>query len=91
VRTHPFCPEHRSAPTRANALELSLSRNDQYQILWLLDVATVAERRLRQLLTADGSLLTQVVQTPMTGEFDAIRVAPSGGDSLYKLGHLRAR
>jgi len=78
-----------SPPTSANAIEASLSRNDTYRILWFSNGTAVGERTIRQPLTSDGSLRTHIIQVPGTGEFDAIRVVPSGGDSLYYLGHLR--
>jgi arabinofuranosyltransferase len=77
------------SPTRAVAIEISLSRNDVYQILWLLHGITVGEATIQQPLTSDGRFLTRKVEVPTRDAFDAIRVVPSGGDSLYSVGHLR--
>lgn len=79
------------SPTRATAIEISVSRNDTYRILWLLHGISVGEHTIQQPLTSDGRFVTRTVEVPIRTEFDAIRVVPSGGDSLYSLGHLRIR
>jgi arabinofuranosyltransferase len=80
-----------SPPARADALEVSLSRNDTYRILWMSNGNTVGEQTIQQPFTSDGRFLTRIVQVPTRDLFDAICVVPSGGDALYSLGYLRIR
>jgi arabinofuranosyltransferase len=75
--------------TRARQIELSVSRNDTYQVLLMNDGSVVAERSIDQPMTRDGGLRTHVVDVPADDEFDVIRVLPRGGDSVYRLGYLR--
>jgi arabinofuranosyltransferase len=70
-------------------IELSVSRNDTYTVVFLNNGRAVGERRLRQRMQADSSLLTHTVELPPDVVFDAVRVQPSAGDARYALGHLR--
>jgi arabinofuranosyltransferase len=70
-------------------IELSVSRNDTYTVVFLNNGRAVGERRLRQRMQADSSLQTHTVELPPDVVFDAVRVQPSAGDARYALGHLR--
>jgi hypothetical protein len=76
-------------PTRAGRIELSVSRNDAYRVLFINNGSVVGERSIDQPMTRDGSVRTHVVEAPNVREFDAIRIVPSRGDSVYHLGYLR--
>jgi arabinofuranosyltransferase len=77
------------APARARRVELSVSRNDCYRVLFMEAERRVAERSLEQPLRADGGLTSHVIDAP-DRQFDRIRVLPEGGgDSIYRLGYLR--
>jgi arabinofuranosyltransferase len=76
-------------PVRAGKIEMSVSRNDAYRVLFMNDGSVVAERSLDQPMTRDGGLRTHVIDGPGDREFDVIRILPSGGDSVYRLGHVR--
>ncbi len=76
-------------PTRAGRIELSVSRNDAYRVLFINNGSVVGERSIDQPMTRDGSVRTHVVEVPNVREFDAIRIVPSRGDSVYHLGYLR--
>jgi hypothetical protein len=76
-------------PTRARQIELSVSRNDVYDVVLMNDGSVVATRSIDQSMTRDGGLRTHTVDVPADLEFDVIRVLPKGGDSVYRLGHLR--
>jgi arabinofuranosyltransferase len=76
-------------PNSRGRVELSVSRNDTYTLVFLNLGRPVAERRVRQLMQADSSLRTHTVELPADVAFDAIRVQPSAGDARYALGHLR--
>jgi hypothetical protein len=75
--------------THARQVELSISRNDAYEVLFMNDGAVIARRSIDQPMSRDGGLRTHVVDAPADREFDVIRVLPAGGDSIYRLGHLR--
>ncbi len=76
-------------PTRAGRIELSVSRNDAYRLLFINNGSVVGKRSIDQPMTRDGSFRTHIVEAPDAREFDAIRILPSRGDSLYHLGYLR--
>jgi arabinofuranosyltransferase len=76
-------------PMRAAKIELSVSRNDVYRVLFINDGAVVDERSIDQPMTRDGGLRTHVIDAAGGREFDVIRILPSGGDSMYRLGYLR--
>jgi arabinofuranosyltransferase len=78
-----------SEPTRARAIVLSVSRNDNYRLLFTNRGRTVAERYIAQYLQDDSSLRTHRVDLANDVEFDAILVKPSDGDGRYSLGHLQ--
>jgi arabinofuranosyltransferase len=80
-------------PTRGAQVELSLSRNDTYRVIFFSKGVEAGESTIQQVLMTNGSLRTHVIPVPMgtSAEFDAVRVLPSGGDSLYSLGHLLVR
>jgi arabinofuranosyltransferase len=75
--------------TQARAIELSVSRNDRYEVTLLEEGRPVFRTRLEQRMQADSSLVTHTVEVPEEARFDAILVQPSGGDARYSLGHLR--
>jgi arabinofuranosyltransferase len=77
------------APTEARAVELSVSRNDQYDLTFLHEGRPVHKSRLDQRERGDSSLVTHVIDVPEGTRFDAILIEPSGGDARYSLGHLR--
>lgn len=73
----------------ARALELSVSRNDQYWITLLQEGETVYRVALNQPMNSDSSLITHKIDLPQNRTFDAVLVQPSGGDARYALGHLK--
>jgi len=77
------------APTRAERVELSVSRNDRYRVIFLKEGAAVGECRIDQPVSRDGGFQTHVVDAPQDRDFDTIRILPRGGDAIYRLGHLR--
>jgi arabinofuranosyltransferase len=77
------------APARARAVELSLSRNDDYRVELLRQDRTVYEGRISAIVGDDSSLIMRAIAVPPTVEFDAVRVEPTNGDTRYSLGHLR--
>jgi arabinofuranosyltransferase len=76
-------------PSRASALELTLSNNDRYRVTLSEGDRTVHETSADGVLNKDGRLLTYRLPVPNTVEFDTIRVEPTSGDGRYSLGHLR--
>jgi arabinofuranosyltransferase len=76
-------------PVRARKIEVSVSRNDAYRVLFMNDGSVVAERSIDQPITKDGGFRAHVIDAPADREFDLVRVLPSGGDSVYRFGYLR--
>lgn len=77
------------APTRVARLELSVSRNDRYEIVLVKDGRAVSAAELDQLLSQDGAPALHTIMFETPAEADLVRVLPSGGDSRYTLGVLR--
>lgn len=77
------------APAHARAIELSVSRNDEYRVELLKQDRSVYEGRINATISDDSSLITRAVAVPATVEFDAVRIEPTNGDRRYSLGHLR--
>jgi len=77
------------AATNAAAIELSVSRNDRYDLILLREGRAVYTDRINQAMSGNGSLVTHRVIIPPDVQFDAVLVRPSGGDARYSLGHLR--
>jgi arabinofuranosyltransferase len=72
----------------AQALELSVSRNDRYRITLLDAGSSVYETTVDQAMSGDSSLVTRTIDLPRRIMFDAVLIRPSGGDARYALGHL---
>lgn len=75
-------------PRSAQALELSVSRNDRYRITLLDKGSSVYETTVEQAMSGDSSLTAQRIDLPTPMTFDAVLIRPSGGDARYALGHL---
>jgi hypothetical protein len=71
----------------ADALELSVSRNDHYRVTLIEKGRRVYETVIRQAMSGDSSLVMRTVALPALA-FDTVLVRPSGGDARYSLGHL---
>jgi arabinofuranosyltransferase len=71
------------------SLELSVSRNDRYDITLTKDGTVVYETVLHQAMSGDSSLVTHTIPLPADLSFDAVLVRPSNGDARYAIGHLR--
>jgi arabinofuranosyltransferase len=78
-----------TAPTHAHAVELSVSRNDEYRVVLVKQDRAVYQRVIGQPYGDDSSLITRSVSVPAAVEFDAVLVEPTLGDARYSLGHLR--
>ena len=76
-------------PTRAGQIEMSVSRNDAYRVLFMNNGSVVAERSIDQPMTPRWKLPDPRRRGPSDREFDVIRIVPSRGDSVYRLGHVR--
>jgi hypothetical protein len=70
------------------ALELSVSRNDVYEVKLRHEGRTVARRRSAPLMSADGSLALRSIAIA-ADRADAVLVRPAGGDGRFSLGHVR--
>jgi arabinofuranosyltransferase len=77
------------AARSAQALELSVSRNDRYRVALLNQDVSVHEADIDQPMSLDSGLVTRTIDVPPTAVFDRVLVRPSGGDARYSLGHLR--
>jgi arabinofuranosyltransferase len=76
-------------PTRGQTVELSVSRNDRYQVVLYLGGRAVHDSSIEQRMQSDSSLITHTIPVPGGVTFDAVRVRPSEGDARYAVGHLR--
>ena len=75
-------------PRTASTIRASVSRNDSYHLSLERDGETVWETEIDQPPSGDSSLLAHDIEIPSDILFDAVRLKPSGGDSLYALGYL---
>jgi arabinofuranosyltransferase len=74
---------------RASRVELSVSRNDRYRVLFLRDGSIVGDKWIEQPMSRDGGLQPHVIDAPREEDFDAIRIVPRGGDATYAFGYVR--
>jgi arabinofuranosyltransferase len=73
--------------TKASRVEVSVSGNDTYDVVFLNGGHQVGQQRIVQTLTPGGHLQKHRVAAP-DASFDTIRLEPSGGDSRYSVGHI---
>jgi arabinofuranosyltransferase len=76
--------------TTGGRVEVSVSRNDHYGVIFMRDGQSVGERAIVPPMQADSSLIVHTIEVPAGLVFDAVRIVPSAGDARYSLGHLRA-
>jgi arabinofuranosyltransferase len=74
--------------TGAREVEFSVSGNDTYRVKLLSGERSVHEGRIVQRPDWQGGLTTHVLTVPAGIRFDSVLIQPSGGDSVYELGHL---
>jgi arabinofuranosyltransferase len=74
---------------QGRTLEISLSRNDYYELQVLQHGKVREVLNIDPAATTDGSLLTHRVPLSSDAAVDAIRILPSGGDSKFSFGHVR--
>jgi arabinofuranosyltransferase len=74
---------------RGGTVEMSVSGNDRYRVTFLNGGQQVGTRQIEQPLSIDGSLRVHTITLAPNLSWDAISVAPSAGDSLYSVGHIR--
>jgi arabinofuranosyltransferase len=79
----------RAGHMRQGSVEVSVSGNDHYRVTFLSGGQQVAAHQIDQPLSIDGSLRLHTIAIAPNLSWDAISVVPSGGDSLYSLGHIR--
>ena len=77
------------APSRLRGVELTVSRNDRYRLVWLRQGRPVREDVIDQILSRDGSVTAHTITVDKPIEADALRILPSGGDSSYSVGPIR--
>jgi arabinofuranosyltransferase len=70
-------------------LELSVSGDDRYEVIFLQGGRAVGKRSIAPQLPSNGSLEVRTAEAPGRGGYDALRIRPSGGDARYSIGHLR--
>ncbi len=79
---------------QSKAVEISLDRNDDYEIVYLLEEQELARQQVRRLDAEDPGLESHLLDVPAEAVrkgYDRIRIFPLGGDKRYRMGHMRLR
>ncbi len=82
------------SPSHAAGIELSLDRNDDYRITFLLGDLPLGSAVVEKLEETRRGLATREVVVPepaRTRGFDAVGIVPVDGDFAWALGHLHIR